>query len=539
MAEDRDYISVLNKARRKRRRTPYGLYAGIAAAIVAIGVLLIVAGRKLGGESSAQEADVMQATPSAASAELRISPEEEAAQRVLTEKQAVVDSYTNLGLVQIEGGYLNIRETPGTDGLEIGKLQANSACEILGTEGEWYHISSGGVEGYVKSEHVLTGDEAREKAMEYVEKRATIHLEEEGSVLRVRQEPVTDQENVVGFVMDGERYVVEEELDGWIRISNGYISSDFVTIDYALNEGRRLDLKTMAINQYENLIVTKVQNYMNIRKEPNKDSDANIIGKLPSNAGGEILETLDGWYKIKSGSITGYVSADSQYVATGQEAKDIAVQEAELMAIINADRLNVRTEPSKDARIWTQISQEERYPVVEQLDGWVEIELDAGDGDSIDHAYISTENNYVDVRYTLQEAIKFSPLEEAANKQAALRNKVVNYGLKFVGGRYVWGGTNPNTGADCSGFVQYVMRNAAGVGLPRTSREQAKVGRAVKSNEMLPGDLIFYTNKSGVVNHVAMYIGNGQIVHAASRRSGIRISTWNYRTPKYIRRVLN
>ena len=135
--------------------------------------------------------------------------------------------------------------------------------------------------------------------------------------------------------------------------------------------------------------------------------------------------------------------------------------------------------------------------------------------------------------------IKFSPLEEKANQQASLRNKVVNYGLQFVVGRYVWGGTNPNTGADCSGFVQYVMRNAAGVSLPRTSREQAKVGRAIKSSEMLPGDLIFYANSSGTVNHVAMYIGNGQIVHAASRKSGIKISTWNYRSPKTIRRVLN
>ena len=139
----------------------------------------------------------------------------------------------------------------------------------------------------------------------------------------------------------------------------------------------------------------------------------------------------------------------------------------------------------------------------------------------------------------MTEAIKFSPVEERANQQAALRGKVVNYALQFVGNRYVWGGTNPNTGADCSGFVQYVLRNAAGVSLPRTSREQAKAGRAVTASEMLPGDLIFYTNSSGVVNHVAMYIGNGQIVHAASRRSGIKISTWNYRRPKTIRRFLD
>ncbi len=139
----------------------------------------------------------------------------------------------------------------------------------------------------------------------------------------------------------------------------------------------------------------------------------------------------------------------------------------------------------------------------------------------------------------MTEAIKFSPVEERANQQAALRTKVVNYGLQFVGNRYVWGGNDPHTGADCSGFVRYVLRNVAGVNLPRTSREQAKTGRAITSSEMRPGDLIFYANSRGVVNHVAMYIGNGQIVHAASRRSGIKISTWNYRTPKTIRSFLD
>ncbi len=230
-------------------------------------------------------------------------------------------------------------------------------------------------------------------------------------------------------------------------------------------------------------------------------------------------------------------------MAVGQEARDLALESATLMAIVNTDRLNVRSEPSTGSKIWTQISKEDRYTVLDQLDGWVQIELDTGDSEggdeASDKAFIATRDNNVEVRYALTEAIKFSPVEERANQQAALRSKVVNYALQFVGNRYVWGGTNPNTGADCSGFVQYVLRNAAGVSLPRTSREQAKAGRAVTASEMLPGDLIFYTNSSGVVNHVSMYIGNGQIVHAASRRSGIKISTWNYRKPKTIRRFLN
>ena len=99
------------------------------------------------------------------------------------------------------------------------------------------------------------------------------------------------------------------------------------------------------------------------------------------------------------------------------------------------------------------------------------------------------------------------------------------------------GRTSLTNGADCSGFVQSVMRNF-GISLPRTSRAQSQVGEAINSSEMQPGDLIFYANSRGTVNHVAMYIGNGQVVHASSARTGIRISNWNYRTPKVIRRVL-
>jgi len=539
MADDRDYKQVLERARRKRARVQYKKYVIPGAVLAAVLVAAAFAWGRAGHGEDASDVG-RQAEPAAMSEavtipETTLSAEELAAQKEQEERQAVVDAYQNLGLVQV-AGYLNVRETPGPGGKIIGKLQENSACEILETEGDWDHITSGGIEGYIHNQYVISGDEAREKALAHVERMAIVNTEK----LNIRQEPVIDPANVTAQALINERYQVLEELDGWIRIEEGYISADYVTVRYALNEARKLDLKAMALSQYDNLVISKVDNYLNIRKEPSTADDANILGKFPSRAAGEILETLDGWYKVKSGPITGYISA--QHVAVGQEARDLAMESATLMAIVNTDMLNVRSEPNTDSKIWTQISKEERYPVVAQLDGWVQIELDSGDneeGGGENKAYISTRDNNVEVRYALTEAIKFSPLEERANQQASRRNKVVNYGLQFVGGRYVWGGTNPNTGADCSGFVQYVMRNSAGVSLPRTSREQAKVGRAIKSSEMRPGDLIFYTNSSGVVNHVAMYIGNGQVVHAASRKSGIKISTWNYRTPKYIRNVMD
>ena len=292
------------------------------------------------------------------------------------------------------------------------------------------------------------------------------------------------------------------------------------------------------ISSYSNLGIVQVSGYLNIRETPS--TDGKIIGKMTSKAAGEILETLDGWYKIKSGPIIGYISADPQCTAAGQEAKDIAMQNATLKAVINTDVLNVRTEPNTEAKIWTQIVKDERYPVVAQLDGWVEIDLDSvdeEDGSKVDKAFISTRDNNVEVRYALNEAIKFSPAEVAANNAASRRSKVVNYALQFVGNPYVWGGTSLTKGVDCSGFTMQVMKQF-GVSLPHYSGSQAKMGKAVTSGNMRPGDLIFYAGSGGQVNHVAIYIGNGQVVHAASRKSGIKISTWNYRSPVAIRNVL-
>ena len=126
----------------------------------------------------------------------------------------------------------------------------------------------------------------------------------------------------------------------------------------------------------------------------------------------------------------------------------------------------------------------------------------------------------------------------AAEEAASARQNLVNYALQFVGGPYRAGGNDPRTGVDCSGFVRYVMQHGAGISMNRSSGSQATQGHAVNSSQMQPGDLLFYSGGSGI-NHVAMYIGNGQIVHAASRRSGIKISTWNYRTPKTIRSFLD
>ena len=543
MSENKDYISRLNKARRNRNQKWDPRYILMAlAAVVLIGIIVLavinvksaVSGRVARGGSE-NVIDEPGTGLEAASASNAAREEEEKAKEE-QEIQEAVDAYQNLGIVQVSG-YVNIRETPDMKGNIIGKLSGDGACEVLGEEGEWSHITSGGIEGYISSQYLVTGDEAKELAKGLVKKRAIIMTENDN--LNIRSEASKDAQ-IVGQALPAERYEVLSEEDGWIQINGGYISADYCEVKYALNEGRKLDLKAQAINQYDNLVIFKKSGYMNVRSTPENKGDDNVIGKLTSKAAGDIIETVDGWYKIKSGTVTGYIAADPELIATGQEAKDLAT-----------DVLNVRVEPNTDSKIWTQIVKDERYPVVDQQDGWVQIDLgsvDAEDGsqDGDEKAYISTRDNNVEVRYALNEAIKFTPAKDngsgskngSSGSKQSRRSQLVNYALQFVGNRYVWGGTSLTNGVDCSGFTMRVMEKF-GVSLPHYSGSQAQMGKKVSSANMQPGDLIFYAGSNGKVNHVAIYIGNGRIVHAASRRSGIKTSTWNYRTPVAIRSMLD
>ena len=536
MNDDKDtvnYMDSINKASRKRRRKPsfwehYGILV-IGAAVLAVIALAVLFGGKavtaVRSKMAAAQAASESAAESESAEESSLAAEEESRAEIESESEArdakiqeVIDSYSNLGIAKVTG-YLNIRKDPDGAANVVGTLSDGSACESLETLDGWVKISSGEVEGYASSEYILTGDEAKEAAKDLVKERAYITADN----LNIRETPSTDGQ-IVGKCLQGELHEIVGEENGWYKISGGYISADYAEKRFCMNEANKLDMKAMVLNFYDRPGVSNVSNYLNIRAGAGENEK--IIGKLPSYAGCEILEDANGWYKISSGGITGYVKSD--YILTGDEAKQAAMNHAELMAIVHADRLNARTEPSTDAKIWTQISENERYHVAEQLDGWVKIEFDEsgeGDGDDeISAAYVSSE--FVEVRYALSEAIKFSPTEESAS----LRSRIVNYAMKFLGNPYVWGGTSLTKGADCSGFTMSVMKNF-GISLPHYSGSQAKSGKRIKSSEMRPGDLVFYGNSRGKINHVAMYIGNGQVINAASRRSGIKISTWNYRTP--------
>ncbi len=123
----------------------------------------------------------------------------------------------------------------------------------------------------------------------------------------------------------------------------------------------------------------------------------------------------------------------------------------------------------------------------------------------------------------------YSASEMTKNDSSGIRKEIVAYALQFVGNPYVWGGTSLTNGADCSGFTQSVFRDK-GITIPRTSKMQAAGGKDISLSHIKPADLLFY-KKNGVVNHVAIYIGDSKVISAGSPSTGIRVLDYNYRKP--------
>lgn len=220
----------------------------------------------------------------------------------------------------------------------------------------------------------------------------------------------------------------------------------------------------------------------------------------------------------------------SAWAATGENSGP-GLASGGYVVTVEAANVNI----SKDnGELIAQASQGSTYQVVEDMgDGYVKVQVGDVQG------YMSLENASIREAQEQEEAASDGEAELTAQVQAATdrRGNLVNYALQFVGGKYRAGGTDPNTGVDCSGFTRYVMQHGAGVTLNHGSAAQSTQGVQVSADQMRPGDLICYGNGKRI-NHVAMYIGNGQIVHASTYKTGIKISTWNYRNPVKIINVL-
>lgn len=319
---------------------------------------------------------------------------------------------------------------------------------------------------------------------------------------------------------------------------------------------------------FSGLVIARVNNYVNVRSMPSEDGE--IVGKLYDKSVGEFIEEQDGWYKIKSGNCTGFVKGE--FCVVGEEAEQLAKEVGTTYAIVNTTTLKVRKEASTESAVLGLVPIGEELIVVEELDGWVKIAIEEGDG-YVSRDYVNLRTDFVCAESREEEearlakeaqereqaraaatAAEASRAKEKAKKESqdASKNEaviaaaqstaaasqgseigkaVIDYATQFVGYPYVYGGSSLTNGTDCSGFVMSVYANF-GVSLPHSSSALRSKGYDVGGLENAqPGDIVCYSG------HVGLYVGNGQIVHASTSKTGIIVSSATYRNILSVRRI--
>lgn len=383
-------------------------------------------------------------------------------------------------------------------------------------------------------------------------------------------------------------------------------------------------------SSYDNIAVSKISGTVNIRTEANTSSG--VTGKINNDCAATILDTVDGeggkWYKIQSGSVTGYIKAD--YFVTGQQAESRAKEVGTTYGtIVGTPSLRLRQSPDLDGKTLTLLSEGAHYVITGQEGDFLKVQVDSDLEGYVFKEYMKTDvefNKAISVEEEKAKAAEEAKRKEEADKAlkaledakkadaakkttaapkkeetttaapttaapkkeektteapkkeetkgtdavtviaanpengkdatvaaptvekpadkgpgssggsgtsnevaSATRNAVVAYAKQFLGNPYVYGGTSLTNGADCSGFTQSIFSHF-GISTGRSSRDQAARGKAISVGDVKPGDLLFYAS-GDYINHVAIYIGGGQVIHASNPATGICITSANYRTP--------
>lgn len=325
-----------------------------------------------------------------------------------------------------------------------------------------------------------------------------------GSPLRVRQSASTSAA-VLDMLVDGKRVeITDTSVSGWYGIDlngrRGYISASYVALDEepAAQPTAAPTAAESAEETAEEPAATSESGYVRITADAlNVRAGAGTgyskVGSLAKGRVVEVLGTEGGWYKVANG----YILAEYTEPATTEEAVE------SLYIRITEGPLNIRSGPGTGYARVGSLAQGRVVKVLSVSGGWYGVQ-----------------GGYVSADYV--EETDYTPVAATSTG-----GEMANFALNYVGYSYVYGGSSPSVGFDCSGLVQYVCAQF-GYSINRTASAQLANGVSVMMDEMAPGDLVFFkkpgSNTTKPVTHVGMYIGGGQFVHASDYGVGVIVS---------------
>ena len=435
----------------------------------------------------------------------------------------------------ITGDIVNARKGPGTNYERIETLAKGKQVTILGSENGWYHIAWGNDEGYVLCDYVaLSGSASADAATS----NATVTG---GSTINVRSGPGTGYSRVTQ-VSQGKRVTVLEKSGEWYQVSfsgtTGYIMADYIACDSGTSvasSSAASSSSSPAPQATGNATVTGGST-INVRSGPG--TGYSRVAQVSQGKRVTAQEKNGGWYRITFGNTTGYILGDYLNVDSGASVPTAAAEtaapaaeaapvetapaeetstagEAPLAAVeasavaasaldvsslevlrsgfITGGTINVRSGPGTEYERIAQVYTGKSANVVGEENGWYLISC----GDIT--GYVLGDYFY----------------EGDSLPASSVGEQVAAMAQQYLGVRYVYGGASPS-GFDCSGFTMYLYRQF-GYSLPHTASGQyANCGYKVSKDQLLPGDLVFFTSSGngGRINHVGVYIGNGNVIHA-------------------------
>ena len=432
-----------------------------------------------------------------------------------------------LGVGTVEATGVNVRRDPNTEAEVLTTIADGDQVIILSKEGDWYRVTVNGVTGFVGSEYMdLSAEGSAELGYGLIKASA--------ANIRVAPDPEAD---TVECLSEADGITIIGMVDGWYEVqvkdgATGYIRSDLVDPTADVPAQKIFDYAVIGVNA------------ANLRAAP--DSSSEKVDMLFADSLCTLIEQIGDWYLVQYGDTQGYIYAPLMSTTNstydGSTELETYNQQVEREAREAAAAQKAAAEAAKAA---AQRAQEEAAAAQAAAKAAQAQAVTYEEPAYQEPAYeepVYEEPAYEEPVYE-EPAYEEPAYEEPAYEEpvyeepayvapSSYGNAIVDTAMQYLGVPYVWGGTSPS-GFDCSGFVQYVFWQN-GISLTRTADTQYYDGYAVSYSNLQPGDLVFFagTYTEGI-SHVGIYIGDGEMIHAAGACVKITSLSENYYASRY------